>query len=58
MMSQKVKEHDEEVRYYQNLKSMGVDLTKYMVSQFKTPEKLIQIQGSSDKSKFVLHTNE
>jgi len=58
MMAQKVKEHDEEVRYYQNLKSMGVDLTKYMVSQFKTPEKLIQIQGSSDQSKFVLHTNE
>jgi len=58
-MAQKVKEHDEELRYLVKVKDMGVDLTKYMISQFKNPERLIQIQ-SDDKtnSKFVFHTQD
>jgi len=56
---QSMKNHDEELRYLEKLKTMGVDLTKFMVSQFQTPEKLIQIQSGDEKqkAKLVFHSN-
>ena len=35
-LMQKQKDHDEELRYLEKIKGMGVDLTKYMVSQVST----------------------
>jgi len=58
-LSQKVKDHDEELRYLEKIKAMGVDLTKYMTSQFQTPERVIQIRTDSEqnKPKIVFHNN-
>lgn len=39
----KVAMHENDVRFYQQLKELGTDITQIIVSQNRNPDKLIQI---------------
>lgn len=42
--------HEDEVKFYQNLKELGTDITQVMVAQQRNPDKLIQIVNDNDKT--------
>jgi hypothetical protein len=46
---QEVKMNEEKLKFYKELKGLGVDLTKYLMAQSQPhPQKLIQVLADSD----------
>ncbi|CAF3498549.1 unnamed protein product [Adineta steineri] len=41
--------HEDEVKFYKNLKELGTDITQVMVAQQRNPDKLIQIVNDNEK---------
>jgi hypothetical protein len=41
--------HEDEIKFYQNLKELGTDITQVVVAQQRNPDKLIQIVNDEQK---------
>lgn len=41
--------HEDEIKFYQQLKAVGGDVTQIMVAQQRNPDKLIQIVNDKEK---------
>uniref|UniRef100_A0A7S3GGK3 Band 7 domain-containing protein n=2 Tax=Palpitomonas bilix TaxID=652834 RepID=A0A7S3GGK3_9EUKA len=50
--------NEEQARYYGRMKEMGVDLTRYLVSQYQHPDKVIKVDGNAGGKTPQLHLHE
>ena len=41
--------HEDDIKFYQQLKEVGADVTQIMVAQQRNPDKLIQIVNDKEK---------
>jgi hypothetical protein len=47
----------EQLNLWQQMRTMQVDLTRYLVAQYQNPDRLIRIAGDGGNAQLHLHEN-